>query len=58
MWPLLKKDDLVIQYLVVTLLWNYLLGAFSVNPFRTPSSWLKYLSFVCHPSSSLAVSSE
>ena len=49
MWPLLKKDGLGIQYLAVTLFWNYSLG---LNPLELPSSAVKLLSLV-----SLAVES-
>jgi len=31
MWPLLKRDGLVVQYIALTLLWNRLIG---YNPFR------------------------
>ncbi|EJC98153.1 glucosyltransferase [Fomitiporia mediterranea MF3/22] len=34
MWPLLKKDELGLQYIALTFLWNYLLG---YNPFRKPT---------------------
>lgn len=31
MWPLLKRDGLAIQYISLTILWNYVLG---YNPLR------------------------
>ncbi|KDQ62345.1 glycosyltransferase family 57 protein [Jaapia argillacea MUCL 33604] len=34
MWPLLKKDGLALQYIVVTLLWNKVIG---YRPFHTDS---------------------
>ncbi|KAH8920176.1 glycosyltransferase family 57 protein [Atractiella rhizophila] len=41
MWPLLKRDGLGLQYWVVTLLWNFLIG---YNPLRIPSPFIRYLS--------------
>ncbi|ORY54757.1 ALG6, ALG8 glycosyltransferase family-domain-containing protein [Leucosporidium creatinivorum] len=41
MWPLLKRDGLGVQYLALTLGWNYLVG---YNPFHLRHSFVKYLS--------------
>lgn len=46
MWPLLKKDGLGIQYLTVTLFWNYTLG---YNPLAMQSSAVKVISLVSLP---------
>lgn len=43
MFPLLKKDEQVLQYTVLTLLWNYVVG---YNPFRITHRPLRYLSKV------------
>jgi alpha-1,3-glucosyltransferase len=43
MWPLLKKDELGLQYLLVTFLWNYSLG---YNPLKLPSTPVKSISMV------------
>jgi hypothetical protein len=44
MFPLLKKDGLIIQYMVLTLFWNYLIG---YNPLSLRSgSFVKLLSLV------------
>ena len=42
MWPLLKRDGLGVQYLALTLLWNYVIGH---NPLRQTA--LRYLTSVC-----------
>ena len=43
MWPLLKRDGLGLEYVVLTLLWNFLIG---YNPFELRRSFVKYLSLV------------
>lgn len=43
MWPLLKRDGLGLQYLALTLGWNYLIG---YSPFHLRHSFVKYLSLV------------
>lgn len=44
MWPLLKRDGLLIQYAALLLLWNRLAG---YNPLRSgTNSLLRYLSMV------------
>ncbi|GAA5874929.1 hypothetical protein JCM16303_004946 [Sporobolomyces ruberrimus] len=46
MFPLLKKDGLVTQYIVLTLLWNYLIG---YNPFKLRAgSFVKLLSITSY----------
>ncbi|GAA5930155.1 dolichyl-P-Glc:Man(9)GlcNAc(2)-PP-dolichol alpha-1,3-glucosyltransferase [Sporobolomyces koalae] len=48
MFPLLKRDGLVTQYVAVTLLWNYLIG---YNPFTLRSkSFVKALSLMAYAS--------
>ena len=46
MWPLLKKDGLGLQYLVLTLFWNYAIG---YNPLTLPRSFVKFASLVSSP---------
>lgn len=43
MWPLLKKDGLQLQYLVLSLAWNFVIG---YNPITLRRSFVKYLSIV------------
>lgn len=43
MWPLFKRDGLGLEYLVLTLFWNFLIG---YNPFSLRTSFVKYLSLV------------
>ena len=43
MWPLLKKDELGLQYTLVTFFWNYMIG---YNPFQRPTSFVQFLSLV------------
>ncbi|RPD62340.1 glucosyltransferase [Lentinus tigrinus ALCF2SS1-7] len=46
MWPLLKRDDLGVQYIALLVLWNRLLG---YNPFRTSRrSYIRLLSLVVY----------
>ncbi|KAG8959267.1 Glucosyltransferase-like protein [Tulasnella sp. 419] len=45
MWPLLQREKLALQYTVVTLLWNYLIG---YNPIQIPSSFVKFLSLFAY----------
>ncbi|KAI5478755.1 alpha-1,3-glucosyltransferase, glycosyltransferase family 57 protein [Pseudohyphozyma bogoriensis] len=45
MWPLLKKDGLGLQYLVLTLAWNFAIG---YNPFALRSSFVKLLSLAAY----------
>ncbi|GAA5901528.1 dolichyl-P-Glc:Man(9)GlcNAc(2)-PP-dolichol alpha-1,3-glucosyltransferase [Sporobolomyces salmoneus] len=46
MYPLLKKDGLTIQYFILTLFWNFLIG---YNPFRLRSgSFVKLLSLTAY----------
>ncbi|KAF8333559.1 glucosyltransferase [Cantharellus anzutake] len=40
LWPLLRRDGQTLQYVVLTLFWNYLIGH---NPWTMPSSWLKVI---------------
>lgn len=42
MWPLLQRDGLQLQYLVVPFMWNYLFG---ISPFHYKGA-LKYFSLV------------
>ncbi|KAG8749808.1 Glucosyltransferase-like protein [Ceratobasidium sp. 428] len=41
MWPLLKRDGQGLNYVVLTLLWNYVIG---YDPSELPTSLVKYLS--------------
>ncbi|QRV77618.1 alpha-1,3-glucosyltransferase [Ceratobasidium sp. AG-Ba] len=41
MWPLLKRDGQGLNYFVLTLLWNYVIG---YDPTELPSSLVKYIS--------------
>lgn len=51
MYPLLKKDGLTIQYTVLTLFWNYLIG---YNPLRLRSnSFVKFLSLTAYSTISI-----
>lgn len=43
MWPLLKRDGQGLNYVVLTLLWNYMIG---YDPSALPSSIVKVLSLV------------
>lgn len=43
MWPLLQRDGIPVQYLGLTLLWNFAIG---YNPFTLRASFVKYLSLV------------
>ena len=43
MWPLLKRDGLGLQYIVLTLFWNYAIG---YNPLSLRPSFVKFLSLV------------
>lgn len=43
MWPLLSRDGQTLQYAVLTLVWNYLVG---YNPFEIPPSMVKLVSLV------------
>ena len=43
MWPLLRKDGLTVQYFVLILLWNRLIGH---NPFKTIYTVLSVQTFV------------
>lgn len=52
MWPLLKRDGLGLQYLTLTLGWNYLIG---YNPFHLRHSFVKYLSLVSPAFGALSV---
>lgn len=46
MFPLLKKDGLIVQYVALTLLWNFLIG---YNPFKLRSnSFVKLLSLTAY----------
>ncbi|KAM0747216.1 ALG6, ALG8 glycosyltransferase [Meredithblackwellia eburnea MCA 4105] len=45
MWPLLRRDGLGLQYLVLTFLWNYLIG---YNPLRLRNSFVKGLSLLTY----------
>lgn len=49
MWPLLQRDGLGLQYVVLPLMWNYLIG---YNPFagllstrKTFVAWIATVSF-------------
>ncbi len=47
MFPLLKRDGQGLQYLVTTLLWNYMVG---YNPLRVVTTWVRRLGLVgVHP---------
>lgn len=53
MFPLLKKDGLVTQYIVLTLLWNYLIG---YNPFKLRAgSFVKLLSIVSSSTAQISI---
>lgn len=43
MWPLLKREGLGLQYLVLTLFWNFVIG---YNPLSLRPSFVKFLSIV------------
>lgn len=56
MWHLLTKDGQSLQYVTLTLAWNYLLG---YNPVKLPPSFIKLISLVrtniFHPCGYLSV---
>ena len=43
MWPMLKRDGQGLQYVTLTLLWNYLIG---YNPLALQASFVQLLSLV------------
>ena len=43
MWPLIARDGQIMQYVVVTLLWNYLIG---YSPGCVSDVGLRYFSYV------------
>ncbi|CAE6449852.1 unnamed protein product [Rhizoctonia solani] len=45
MWPLLKRDGQGLNYAVLTLLWNYVIG---YDPFALPPTLVKILSLVAY----------
>ncbi|GJN94359.1 hypothetical protein Rhopal_007433-T1 [Rhodotorula paludigena] len=45
MWPLLQRDGIPVQYLGLTLLWNFAIG---YNPFTLRASFVKYLSLASY----------
>src|SRR5579872_2152146 len=45
MWPLLKRDGLGVQYVVLTILWNAALG---YTPFKLPKTLCQFVSLVSY----------
>lgn len=57
MWPLLKRDELGLQYLVLMLLWNWVIGFQPFAQLRSErKSFIGWTSAVSHPSLSLSSS--
>jgi hypothetical protein len=56
MYPLLKRDDQTLQYIVWTLGWNYLVGYNPVKVVDLKMRWFGYVSTVyyCKKSGQLA----
>ncbi|CDZ97510.1 Glucosyltransferase-Alg6p [Phaffia rhodozyma] len=50
MWPLLKRDGQILQYVLLTAFWNYLMGSFDRRMYKSPRPLLKFISMTTYPS--------